>query len=122
MSATTSTDSPKIPKVTGYKGYAVWSIYVRELMRNDGVLHVLTEDPPNLETASSASVTKFRKEDAKARPHIVLNLGEEPTTLVTAILLADATTKEVWKKLSDAYMKENIQSKLNLRTQLHNLV
>ena len=89
-----------------------------ELMRKDGVLHVLTEDPP---TGPPNMVSKFQKDDQKARTHIVLNIGDEPATLITSILLTGATTKEVWKKLTETYKKENIQSKLNLRTQLHNL-
>ena len=87
-------------------------------MRKDGVLHVLTDDPPS---GPPNAISKSQKEDQKARPHIFLNIGEEPATLITSILLAGAITKEVWKKLTETYKKENIQSKLNLRTQLHNL-
>lgn len=85
------------------------------------VLHALTDDPPDPDTATTAAVNKFQKDDAKARPHIVLNLGEEPATILTSLLLSGATTKVVWRKLTDSYQKENIQSKLNLRTKLHNL-
>lgn len=116
-----STDEKgKIPKLNDAKGYALWSIYAMELMRKDGVLHVLTEDPPSAETNSQAVINRWKKQDEKARPHIVLNLGEEPAILVTSILLEGATTKQVWVKLRDTYRKENIQSKLNLRSKLHN--
>ena len=88
-------------------------------MRKDNVLHVLTEDLP--ENASQSATTRFMADDRKARAHVVLNLGEEPATLITSLLMADASTKEVWKKLTDSYQKENIQTKLNLRNRLHNI-
>ena len=116
-----SSNDHKIPKLQGSKGFALWRIYVMELMRKDGVLYVLTQDPPEQETSTQAAVSRFRKDDEKARPHIVLNIGEEPATIITSLLLAGATTKAVWEKLTDTYHKENIQSKLNLRTKLHNL-
>jgi len=46
-----------------------------ELMRKDGVLHLLREDQPDPNTASNAALARLQKEDQKARPHIVLNLG-----------------------------------------------
>ena len=89
-----------------------------ELMRKNGVLHVLRDDSPN-EDASEAIQNRFKRAEEKARAHIVLNLGDEPATLFTSSLMSGATTKEVWNKLKDAYQKENIQSKLNPRTKLH---
>lgn len=90
-------------------------------MRKVGVLHALIEDPPNPDTSTVASVNKFKKDDEKAITHIVLNLREETATLLTTLLISCATTKVVWRKLIDTYQKENIRSKLNLRTKLHNL-
>lgn len=37
------------------------------------------------------------------------------------MIVSGATTKDIWRKLTDDYQKENIQSILNLRTKLHNL-
>ena len=78
-----SSDLPKIQKLTNAKGFALWSIYVQEMMRKDNVLHVLTEDLP--EHASQSATTRFMADDRKARAHVVLNLGEEPATLITLI-------------------------------------
>ena len=119
MSAPSHSDLPKIPKLTNSKGFALWSIYVMEILRKDNVLHVLTEEIS--EDASQAQRNRFAQDDRKARAHVVLNLGEEPATLITALLLADATARDVWKKLTDSYQKENIQTKLNLRNRLHNV-
>lgn len=84
----------------------------------DRVSHILTNEPHNPERYSATVVNKFRKEDAKARTQIVFNFGEEPNKLVTSIIFAGDTTKEVSNNLSDAYMKEKIQPKLNLRRKL----
>ena len=119
--ATSSSDNVKIPKLINSKGFSLWSIYVMEWMRKDGILHILTEDAPDPNDSTSAVLEKYKREDQKDRPHIVLNIWEEPATLITSLLLSSATTKDVWKQLTDAYQKENIQSKLNLRTTLHNL-
>lgn len=89
-------------------------------MRKDGVLSALTDDAPR-DTAIVAAVNRFNKTGEKARAQIVLNLGEEPATLVTSLLMPGAPTRAVWKKLQDTYQKENIQSKLNLQTKIHNI-
>lgn len=117
-STTSNSDTPKIPKLQNSKGFAIWRIYVRELLRKDNVLHVLTETPPNPETSNVRAVEAWKKSDLKARPHLVLNLGEEPATLVTSLLLSDASTKQVWERLCEVYQRENIQSQLNLRAKL----
>lgn len=76
---------------------------------------------PDPAEATATQIKTFKAEDWKARSHIFLNLGEDPATLIISLLFSDATTKEVWKKLTDSYQKENIQSKLNLHTRLHNV-
>ena len=101
MTSSSSThDSGKIQKLTNSKDYPLWSVYVPEITLKDGLIHTLSDDPPNEELSTTAAVNKFRKEDEKARPHIVLNLREEPETLVTYLLMDKATTKVVWNKLS----------------------
>ena len=97
------TDGIKIPKLKNSKGFALWRIYVMELMRKDGVLHVLTQEPPDADNATQAQINRFQRDDQKARPHIVLNLAEEPATLITSLLMSDGTTKQVRDKLTDTY-------------------
>lgn len=53
----------KNPKRANTKGYALWSIYFMELLRKDGLLHVLNEELPDHETATVTAVRKFRLED-----------------------------------------------------------
>ena len=60
-------------------------------------------------------------EDEKARPQIVLNLVEEPATLVISLRLDNVTTKVMWDKLFAVYNKQNIPSKLNIRNQLQEI-
>lgn len=121
MASYSTNDTPKIPRLQNSKGFALWRLYVTELMRRDGVLHVLTESPPDPNSSTAEARAQWLKDDQKARPHIVLNLAEEPATLVTSLLISDASTKEVWERLRNTYQRENIQSQLNLRTKLHNL-
>lgn len=67
--------------------------FFTELMRRDGVLHVLNERPPNPAMVSCEELKKWREADRKGRPHIVLNLAEEPATLITLLLIFDDPTK-----------------------------
>ena len=68
MTSSSSTyDSGKIQKLTNSKNYPLWSLYVREIIRKDGLLHMLSDDPPNEELSTTAAVNKFRTEDEKAR-------------------------------------------------------
>lgn len=48
-------------------------------------------------------------------------IGEEPVTLLTSLLLTKATTEQVWEKVTTVYMKENMQSKINLRYKIHSV-
>lgn len=61
------------------------------------------------------------KDDLRVHPYIVLNLREEPATLITSLLIPDATAKEVFDRLSNTYQRLNMQSQLNLWSQLHSL-
>lgn len=71
-----------------------------EFVKKNGVLSALTKAAPR-DTATTAAVNSFNKTDEKARAHIVLNLGEEPATLVTSLLMSGATTSAIWEKLQD---------------------
>lgn len=44
----------------------LWSVSVMELLRKDGFLHILNEEPPDPESATVTVVNKFRREDQKA--------------------------------------------------------
>ena len=114
-------DSSKIPKLQGAKGFELWRLYVMDMMRKDGVLHLLNAEPPRAGMSSIESTSRFKRDDEKERRHIVLNIGEEPSNLVTSLLMNEATTKQVWDKLTASYQKENILSKLNLRSKLHTI-
>lgn len=91
-------------------------------MRKDGVLYVLTQDKPNTSTDKAAQINRFNGDNHMDHHHIVINLGEESETIVTSLLMSDAMIKEVWKKVTDNYQKENIQSKLKLRNRLQNFI
>lgn len=83
-------------------------------MRREGVLYALTESLPNPDYATSKELQNWQKADRKARPHIVLNLEEEPTTVVTSLLKSDASSKDVWNRLCSIFQRENIRQQLNL--------
>lgn len=57
----------------------------------------------------------------KARPRTALIHGEEPVTLVTALLISDTTSKEVFYRLWRTYQCQNIQSQFNLRSRLYGI-
>lgn len=78
-------------------------------MHQGGLLHILTEKSPDLNTSSTAAVNKFRRENQRARPQIGINIGEELATVIISILLSNVTTKEVWLNTNDDYQKDNIQ-------------
>lgn len=101
-----SSNTAKIPKLQNSTRYALWRIYVMEMMRNDGVLGALTEDLPT-EGSTSEVVNRFKRMDEKARDQIVLNLGEEQATIITSVLTSDGTTNASWDKLQDNFRKED---------------
>lgn len=76
----------------------VFTIYVMEIMRKDGVLAAITEERP-LDTTSTSIINRFNEIDEKARERIVLNLGEELATFVTSLLMSEATTPAARDKL-----------------------
>lgn len=84
-------------------------------MHQDGVITFLTQDIPYGVGPTGKSNVPFQLEDREACPHMVLRLEETPPKLITSLLMKDETTKVRWKKLTDSYQKENVQSKLNLR-------
>lgn len=111
--SSSGTDYPKIPKLTNAKRFALWRLYGTELLRED-VLRVLNESSPP-PTVSVAVPRRWDEDDRKPRLHIVLNLNEEPATIITALIISNASTKEVRERLCNTYQRQNIQSRLNLR-------
>lgn len=86
MSESHENNNVQIPKLTCSKGYALCRIYVMEMMRKDGDMNALTNDAPGGD-ASTAVINCFNKTEENAEAHIALNLGEEPATLVTSLLI-----------------------------------
>lgn len=99
MYRNSSSDTAKIPKLHHSIGFALWRIYVMELLRKKGVLPSLKEDPPDLEKSSPEAVSRLERDDERDLPQIVVNVGEEPKTLITSLLLTDATKMSVCKKI-----------------------
>lgn len=77
-----SSSSSKISNLENSKCYALWRIYIIKCVRKDRVFSALTEDAPD-DTTSTTATNRFDETYEKARPHIVLNLGDEPEPLVT---------------------------------------
>lgn len=92
-----------------------------ELLRKDDLFPVFNEEPLVLQSVTIDALKKVHREDQKDRPNIVLILGEENATLMTLLLLSDASTKAVWQTLTYAYQKENIISKLNVPEKVHTI-
>lgn len=63
----------------------------------------MTQDKSDAHPVTTANVKTFNADDCKARSHIVINFGEEPSTLVTS--LPKATKKDIWKMVTDLYQK-----------------
>ena len=97
----------KIQKISNSKDHPLWSIYVRKIIRKDGLLNTLYNNPPDQETSTTAVINKLWKEDENERPHIALNLGEEPATLVKFLLLDNGTMTVVWDKNSTVFNKKH---------------
>lgn len=72
-------------------------------MRKNVVHYVLMQDKPDVETATNAQINRLNIDDRNKCPQIVLSLSEEPEILNKSLLIFGATTKEVWKKLTDFY-------------------
>lgn len=73
-------------------------------MRWGGFIHDLSQESLNAELSMVGGINTFTKDDETEWRRIVLNVGEEPATLI-----------------STSYHKKNIHFKLNLRTKLNNL-
>lgn len=86
--------SYKFEKLQNLKEFALWRIYVMELMQKDGVHHVLTNNQPEDGTASNNIILRWKRDDEKVRPHVVLHLDDETATLISAATLSRSTTKQ----------------------------
>lgn len=60
-----------------------------------GVLEFLSQDPSGAEVPSTAVMNTSKKDDEKERQPIVLDVKEKPITLMTSLVLLEATTKAV---------------------------
>lgn len=82
-------------------------------MRWDGVLYVLSQDTPDTEVSTVAVSDKFKKDDEKARCHIVLDVEEEPDMLITSPVLSGPPTKGVLRNADKCASKRkySIQAK-----------
>lgn len=95
MSSNRVSEHAKIPKLHSLQGFALWWIFILEVMRKDRVLHVLRDDTPDPLSSSQAAFNRFKWENESVGPQIVLNEGEEPEKLITSILLTDVSKKVV---------------------------
>lgn len=74
-------------------------------MHHNVVVYVLNQDARNPENFTSSVVNRVKNDDKKASPYIVLNVGEEPATLMRALILSGASTKIVRETLTTVYRK-----------------
>lgn len=51
----------------------------------NGVLYVLNQDLLHSETFTPSAVNRFKKDDEKARPRVVLNVEKELATLIITL-------------------------------------
>lgn len=65
-----------------------------ELMRKEGVLGTLVEDAPEHKETKTV-INRFKKNDEKARAHIVLNLAQQPATFLTSLIMSGDTSRAV---------------------------
>lgn len=110
--------SVRSPKLVNSKGFVVWKLYGTGYLLRDEFQQVLTEYPPDPHTSSKDVLKRWNNCDNYARFRIVLNLGEEPSILITSLLNSGASDKAIWLKLVDTHEKDNIHFKLNLRGNL----
>jgi len=50
----------RIPKPNAAADYAVWTIYVRELLHRDSLAHVVDDPPPDPDSSTAAAVNRLR--------------------------------------------------------------
>lgn len=98
----------KISTIQNSKGFVLWRLYVIELVRRVGVSHLSRKPKPVAEFDPPEVIEQRNKADRKARPHILLDLGEEPATLAIYLLISDATTNEIFDRLCNTCQQQNI--------------
>lgn len=74
-----------------------------KLMRRDGVLYFSKQNPLDAKAFTAAVISKFRKEDEKARWLILLNLTEEHVKLTPLLVLSRVTTMTSLEMLTKTY-------------------
>lgn len=68
-----------------------------DLIREDGVLHVLKKPRPIAVSSFSAVINKVKRQREKERKRLVLNIEEKPIKLIKLLFPENGTTKTEWK-------------------------
>lgn len=63
-------------------------------MRKDSLISELSEDAVD-DTKATAATNRVKTMDEKGGAYIVLNLRKEPPTLVTSLIMSEATTRDL---------------------------
>lgn len=91
-----------------------------DVLSFNGILSGPTEYASE-ENTTDAATNRFKKMYEKDRAYLFLNLGEKHATQVKYLMMSGGTTRTVWDNRKDTYDKENIPSKINLRTELYTI-
>lgn len=97
-------------------GFSNWEFRLRLLLEKEGVLDMLTENPPD-STATQEEKEKFRKADVKARNLIVWCLSDN----VLEMVKGKQTAKEIMHEIKGTYQKQGIANLVQLQKKLRNL-
>lgn len=74
-------------------------------MHRDGALYVLSKDYPKAKVPTAAVMDSSTKNYKKTKTRIVISQKKEPAALIKSLVLSGATSKAVWKKLTNTYHK-----------------
>lgn len=97
-------------------GFSNWEFRLRLLLEKEGVLEMITEDPPD-STATAEQKEKFKKADVKARNLIVWCLSDN----VLEMVKGKQTAKEIMDEIKGTYQKQGIANLVQLQRKLRNL-
>lgn len=103
MGALSTAQPLQIQYVQNFKEYAFWSIDVIKLIRQNPVLYIVSRLFPDTQASKTAEICMFEKIDEAARLNIVLNVGEEPATLIMRLVLSRATTTSLCEVFKSNY-------------------
>lgn len=97
------------------KNFDSWSFRVKSILKKDGVLYTITEDPPVFESREAR--TKWDKDNALAEAIIIGCVAESHLQY----LKDQDSARLMWKNISDAFSKQNFCSEAMLRRKLQRL-